>query len=137
MCESAIHTSQHLTNFTKNFTKIYLYMFYLLVSVLSLTMMIGTFLSGFVIENIGCLWTLRLGMICEVIGWVSIICGQISFTPVFVGRMLSGFGCGLSLPAAYMLLTDVSLVRFRGICAVLDSISYNVGFLIVLMVGAW
>ena len=99
--------------------------------------MIGTFLSGSVIENIGCLWTLRLGMICELTGWVSIICGQISFAPVFVGRIFSGFGCGLTLPAAYMHLSDVSLVRFRGICAVLDSISFNVGFLIILMVGAW
>ena len=100
-------------------------------------MMIGTFLSGSIIENIGCLWTLRFGMICELIGWVSIVCGQISFAPVFVGRILSGFGCGLTLPAAYMLLSDVSLVRFRGICLVLNSSSFNVGFLIGLMVGAW
>ena len=107
------------------------------MSVLSLTIMIGTFLSGSVIENIGCLWTLRLGMICELTGWVSIICGQISFTPVLIGRILSGFGCGLTLPAAYMLLSDVSLVRFRGIFAVLNSSSCNVGFLIGLMVGAW
>ena len=111
--------------------------FAFLVSVLSLTMMIGTLLSGFVIENVGCLWTLRLGMFCEVTGWVCIICGQISFVPVFVGRILSGFGGGLTLPAAYMLLSDVSLVRFRGVCAVLNTSSYSVGFLIGLMVGAW
>ena len=89
--------------------------FVFIVSVLSLTIMIGTLLSGSVIENVGCLWTLRLGMIMELVGWVCIIAGQFLFAPVFVGRILSGFGCGLTLPAAYMLLSDVSLVRFRGI----------------------
>ena len=107
------------------------------MSVLSLTIMIGTLLSGSVIEHIGCLWTLRLGMMCELTGWVCIIAGQMSFTPIFTGRILSGFGCGLTLPAAYMLLSDVSLVRYRGIFAVLNSSSCNVGFLIGLMVGAW
>merc|ERR550539_319125 len=107
------------------------------VSVLSLTIMIGTLLSGSVIEKIGCLWTLRLGMMCELGGWSCIIGGQFAFHPVIVGRILSGFGCGLTLPAAYMLLSDVSLVRFRGIFAVLNSSSCNVGFLIGLVVGAW
>ena len=35
------------------------------VSVLYLTFMIGTLLSGSVIEKIGCLWTLRFGMVAE------------------------------------------------------------------------
>jgi len=99
--------------------------------------MIGTILSGSIIEKIGCLWTLRLGMMCELGGWACIIAGQFAFNPVIVGRILSGFGCGLTLPAAYMLLSDVSLVRFRGIFAVLNSSSCNVGFLIGLVVGAW
>ena len=55
------------------------------VSVLSLTIMIGTLLSGSVIENVGCLWTLRVGMMIELGGWIFIIAGQFSFTPVFVG----------------------------------------------------
>ena len=107
------------------------------MSVLSLAIMIGTLLSGSIIEKVGCLWTLRLGMMIELAGWVFIISGQISFQIVFVGRIFSGFGCGLTLPAAYMLLSDVSLVRFRGIFAVLNSSACNVGFLIGLIVGKW
>ena len=76
-------------------------------------------------------------MISELAGWICIIAGQFTFTPIMIGRILSGFGCGLTLPAAYMLLSDVSLVRFRGIFAVLNSSACNVGFLIGLMVGAW
>ena len=100
-------------------------------------MLIGTLISGSIIEKIGCLWTLRLGMMIELAGWVAIVAGEFSFLPVFIGRIFSGLGCGLTLPAAYMLLSDVSLIRFRGIFAVLNSSSCNVGFLIALIVGAW
>ena len=80
------------------------------VSILSLTLMIGTMLSGSVTEKIGCLWTLRLAMATEVTGWV-VVTTSTSFYRLLAGRVANGLGCGLSLPAAYMMLTDISLVR--------------------------
>ena len=100
-------------------------------------LMVGTMLSGSITEKVGCLWTLRLAMAVEFSGWVLIMTADPSFHQLIVGRILNGLGCGLSLPAAYMMLTDISLIRFRGIFAVLNSSACNIGFLIGLFIGAF
>lgn len=106
------------------------------VSILSLMLMVGTMLSGSVTEKIGCLWTLRLSMSVELTGWILVTTAS-SFPFILIGRVFNGVGCGLSLPAAYIMLTDISLIRFRGIFAVLNSSACNVGFLAGLIVGAF
>ena len=98
--------------------------------------MIGTMVSGSVVEKFGCLWTLRIGMMFEFAGWILIIFVGDNFNQLITGRVMNGFGSGLCIPAAYMILTDLSLVRFRGIFAVLNSSSCNSGFLFGLVIGA-
>lgn len=54
-----------------------------------------------------------------------------------VGRVLTGFGSGLGTPAAYLILTDLSLIRYRGMMATLNSFSNNFAWLIGLVIGKY
>ena len=99
-------------------------------------MMIGTILGGFLTEKIGCLWSLRISLLMEMFGWVAIFWAQ-NFGFLIFGRILTGLGSGLSTPAAYLILTDLSLIRFRGIMATLNSFSNNFAWLIGLIVGKY
>ena len=49
----------------------------------------------------------------------------------------TGFGSGLGTPAAYLILTDLSLIRFRGMMATLNSFSNNFAWLIGLVIGKY
>lgn len=87
-------------------------------------------------EKIGCLWSLRISLLMETIGWVAIFLAQ-NFTHLMIGRFLTGFGAGLSTPAAYLILTDLSLIRYRGIMATLNSFSNNFAWLVGLILGKY
>jgi len=99
-------------------------------------MMIGTLLGGFVTEQFGCLQCLRISLLLEMAGWASIFWAK-NFTELMVGRVLTGFGSGLGTPAAYLILTDLSLIRFRGMMATLNSFSNNFAWLIGLVIGKY
>ena len=47
------------------------------------------------------------------------------------------FRSGLGTPAAYLILTDLSLIRFRGMMATLNSFSNNFAWLIGLVIGKY
>ena len=51
--------------------------------------------------------------------------------------LITGFGSGLGTPAAYLILTDLSLIRFRGMMATLNSFSNNFAWLIGLVIGKY
>jgi MFS family permease len=97
-------------------------------------MMVGILFGGCVTEKIGCLWTLRVSLIMEFIGWIAIFFAQ-NFGELMIGRILTGLGSGLSTPASYLILTDLSLIRFRGNMAVLNSSANNLGWLVGLILG--
>ena len=52
-------------------------------------------------------------------------------------HFFTGFGSGLGTPAAYLILTDLSLIRFRGMMATLNSFSNNFAWLIGLVIGKY
>ena len=47
----------------------------------------------------------------ELTGWILVTTAS-SFPFILIGRVFNGVGCGLSLPAAYIMLTDISLIRY-------------------------
>jgi len=99
-------------------------------------MMIGTVLGGFLTEQVGCLQSLRISLLLEMAGWASIFWAK-NFAWLMLGRVLTGFGSGLGTPAAYLILTDLSLIRFRGMMATLNSFSNNFAWLIGLVIGKY
>ena len=64
-------------------------LFFITVSIISLMMMIGTLLGGFVTEQFGCLQCLRISLLLEMAGWASIFWAK-NFTELMVGRVLTG-----------------------------------------------
>jgi len=104
------------------------------VSTIPLCICAGTLFGGFLAEKIGNLWNLRISLLMELFGWLIIYFSQ-SFTVLMTGRILTGLGAGFSTPSTYLMLTDLSLVRFRGIMAVLNSSSANLGWLVGLILG--
>ena len=97
-------------------------------------MMIGTILGGFLTERIGCLWSIRISVILEICGWIATLWAS-TFGHLMIGRVLTGLGAGLATPAAYLVLSELSLIRYRGIFATLNSFSNNFAWLIGLVLG--
>ena len=87
-------------------------------------------------EKIGCLWSLRISLLLELGGWAAVFYAP-DFNILIFGRILTGLGSGLSTPSAYLILTDLSLIRFRGIMATLNSFSNNFAWLVGLIVGKY
>ena len=52
-------------------------------------MMIGTILGGFLTEQFGCLQSLRISLLLEIVGWASIFWAD-NFTWLMIGRVLTG-----------------------------------------------
>merc|ERR1719362_2079821 len=74
------------------------------VSIISLMMMIGTLLGGFVTEQFGCLQCLRISLLLEMAGWASIFWAK-NFTELMVGRVLTGLVIGKYCPLNVVILT--------------------------------
>lgn len=64
-----------------------------IASVIVISVPIGCILAGFLMESIGRLNTIKIGLIPCVIGWTAIAMAPNVMT-IIIGRMLTGFGCG-------------------------------------------
>lgn len=64
-----------------------------IASVIVISVPIGCILAGFLMESIGRLNTIKIGLIPCVCGWAAIAMAPNVMTIIF-GRMLTGFGCG-------------------------------------------
>ena len=69
-------------------------------------------------------------------GWAAIFWAR-NFSDLMIGRILTGLGSGLGTPAAYIILSDLSLIKFRGIMATLNSFANNFAWLIGLILGKY
>ena len=84
--------------------------FSILVSVIPICICVGTIGGGILAEKIGYLWCLRISLFMQMLGWIAIYWAE-SFAVLIVGRIVKGLGSGLCGPAAYLILTDLSLIR--------------------------
>ena len=87
-----------------------LFFFSILVSVIPICICVGTIGGGILAEKIGYLWCLRISLFMQMLGWIAIYWAE-SFAVLIVGRIVKGLGSGLCGPAAYLILTDLSLIR--------------------------
>ena len=53
-----------------------------------------------------------------------------------MGRVLHGLSCGLIMSVSYLLMSELTLVRWRGVFGTLVTMMINMGFLIGLILGA-
>ena len=99
------------------------------VSVVVLTHIVGTILSGVLSDVFGRKIILILSACVALIGWVLLFTAE-CFSKLMAGRLFCGLGNGLGTPVAYMLLSEVALVRYRGTLSVIITLVVNFGSLL-------
>ncbi|TRY77327.1 hypothetical protein TCAL_06963 [Tigriopus californicus] len=105
------------------------------VSLVLVFIVIGSLTSGYLSERIGRKYTLILAVLTLILGWVTLYIAA-TLPLVVISRCISGSGFGIAMPSAYMLLSEVSLLRLRGALGVCNILIGNVAFLLSLILAA-
>eukprot|EP00095_Tigriopus_kingsejongensis_P011387 maker-scaffold68_size422247-snap-gene-1.14 protein:Tk11387 transcript:maker-scaffold68_size422247-snap-gene-1.14-mRNA-1 annotation:"sugar transporter" len=105
------------------------------VSIALIFTMAGTLTSGILADRIGRKTTLILSTIILLLGWILMYAFN-TFYLVLVSRCVSGIGAGITMPSAYMLLSEIALLRIRGVLGVCNTLIGNVAFLTSLVLAA-
>lgn len=74
---------------------------------------IGATLGGFLMESVGRIRTLQIGVIPNVIGWILIATAQ-NIPMLLVGRLLCGMATAMEISPAIVYITEVARPELRG-----------------------
>ncbi|XP_012220613.1 facilitated trehalose transporter Tret1-2 homolog [Linepithema humile] len=74
---------------------------------------IGAMLGGFLMESVGRIRTLQIGVIPNVIGWIMIATAQ-NIPMLLVGRLLCGMATAMEISPAIVYITEVARPELRG-----------------------
>ena len=96
--------------------------------------MIFSIAGGSIAELIGRKPTLILGQLCMILGWVVIYFAH-HFPMALSGRFITGIGIGITLPVQTLYLSEIALVKMRGILSMMNYLIMNVANIFILMVG--
>ena len=91
--------------------------------------------AGSISELIGRKKTLILGQIFMIIGWVVIYFAQ-NFLTLLVGRFIIGIGIGIGLPVTTLQLSEMALIKMRGILSMMGYLVMNIGCVFSLIIAA-
>lgn len=105
------------------------------VSMVLVFIVIGNLTSGYLSERFGRKNTLIIAVLVLILGWITLFFA-VTFILVISSRCISGFGSGMAMPSAYMLLSEVSLLRLRGALGVCNILIVNVAFSTSLILAA-
>ncbi|KAG8307778.1 hypothetical protein J6590_013476 [Homalodisca vitripennis] len=83
-----------------------------IVSIVPLMVPLGSILTGYLVDKIGRLNTLRASTIPYVTGWICIALAH-NFTVLLVGRMLTGFSLGLACNPSVVYISEVARPQYR------------------------
>lgn len=84
------------------------------VSILLVALMFGILSSGLLSSKFGYKICLIIGCLVQAFGWIMLYFAP-SFTILLIGRLVAGLGSGLCTPASYVYVSDIALIRFRGL----------------------
>ncbi|XP_011696151.1 PREDICTED: facilitated trehalose transporter Tret1-like [Wasmannia auropunctata] len=105
----------------------------LFVSILSIIITIGCFLS-IIMMNYG---RRRTMIVCGVIfslGWI-LMATSYNVIQLFVGRILTGFGYGLCTTSVGIYLAEISIPSWREVITVTPNVALTIGILVVYLLG--
>ena len=100
------------------------------------SVMIFMLVGGSIAELIGRKRTLVIGQITIVIGWFMIYFSNY-FQMLLLGRFVVGAGIGISQPAITIQLSEIALIKMRGILSMMGYTLMNAGAVFSLVVGAY
>ena len=81
-------------------------------------------LSGFINDFLGRKKSLAFAQLLYFSGWICTYLAS-NFYTLIIGRCLSGAGIGVGIPSTTMYLSEISLIRHRGILSLINSVTYN------------
>ncbi len=98
-----------------------------------IAVMLGNLSSGLFTDRLGRKRTLVLSTGLLLAGWAALWPSGSSFGPVLASRVVSGLGTGVANPAAFMMLSELSLAKYRAALGVANSVTINAAWLLALV----
>ncbi|KAK4688417.1 MFS transporter, ACS family, allantoate permease, partial [Tremellales sp. Uapishka_1] len=103
--------------------------FGLIVSVFTIGGLVGSLSANTTTARVGRIWVLRLSAISILIGAISIgAAGNISV--MALGRLIIGFGCGLSTVSVPLFLSELAPSTIKGFMGIMNQLSIVFGILL-------
>ncbi|KAH7977641.1 hypothetical protein HPB49_003114 [Dermacentor silvarum] len=106
-------------------------------SVLAVGALVGSLVSGFLIERFGRVRPIQLSSLGFVAGCLCIALSNASLPWMFAGRVLTGFCCGLVSLAVPVFVTEISPPHVRGLLGSGVQLAITLGVLVVFVGGKW
>ncbi|XP_058117297.1 facilitated trehalose transporter Tret1-2 homolog [Anopheles ziemanni] len=94
----------------------------------------GSLVAFPLMHRIGRKYTVLIASPLWAIAWI-LIATATDWRVLFVARMLSGFGAGLSLPAAQVYVSECSDPKIRGVIGSLPALAMSFGILVMYIMG--
>ena len=91
--------------------------------------MVGNLLSGYSVEKIGRRWTLIVSNVAILVTWIATYWAP-NFAVLLTARIVKGVFYGIMKPVGYLLLSEISLIRFRGSLGILNTLVINLVMLL-------
>lgn len=105
------------------------------VSIMSIALMIGILSSGAISDRFGFKFCLIFGCAVQALSWVMLYWAP-NFMVLISGRVISGLGSGICTPASYVFVSEIALIRYRGMLSTLNTLVINCAFLYSFIMGA-
>ncbi|KAK8763479.1 hypothetical protein V5799_033915 [Amblyomma americanum] len=106
-------------------------------SVLAVGALVGSLVSGFLIERFGRVRPIQLSSLGFVTGCLCIVLSDASLPWLFAGRVLTGFCCGLVSLSVPVFVSEISPAHVRGLLGSGVQLAITLGVLVVYLGGKW
>ena len=107
---------------------------FIIVSIPWISIIIFSIAGGSIAELIGRKPSLILGQLFMILGWVVIYFAN-HFPMALSGRFITGIGIGITIPVLTLHLSEIALVKTRGILSMTNYLCQNLGNIFILMIG--
>lgn len=97
--------------------------------------MISLLVSGFMAEILGPKRTILVGQTCILLGWIVVYLAT-NFISLLIGRFIMGLGAGLSLSSTTLQLSEIALIRYRGIFSMMNNLTVYAALIYSLVLSA-
>ena len=97
--------------------------------------MISLLVSGFMAELLGPKRTILVGQTCILLGWIVVYLAK-DFIILLIGRFVMGLGAGLSLSSTTLQLSEIALIRYRGIFSMMNNLTVYAALIYSLVLSA-
>lgn len=105
-------------------------------SIFTIGLILGYLVNPIIIDRVSRKKTLLIYTIPQISSWLLIIFVK-KFSALLIGRILTGFGYGGAICALTVYLSEIGNIKNRGIFLVMIPVFLNLGFLFVMILGAF